>query len=182
MDRKLQKRLNLLAARNLNRRDFLYGLGSSIGSVALSHLLMQNDASASQSNLLAPKPQMVPAKAKSCIFLMMEGGPSHIDTFDPKSKLQDMHLTKFGRKGKQFSAMASGNRYYVQSPFKSRKVGQSGADMCEHFVHLAEVADEICFYRGCQAESVDHPTAMFHINTAKYTTKNKRPVKIAKKS
>ena len=165
MDRKLQKWLNLLAARNLNRRDFLYGLGSSIGSVALSHLLMQDDASASQSNLLAPKPQMVPAKAKSCIFLMMEGGPSHIDTFDPKSKLQDMHLTKFGRKGKQFSAMASGNRYYVQSPFKSRKVGQSGADMCEHFVHLAEVADEICFYRGCQAESVDHPTAMFHINT-----------------
>ena len=48
---------------------------------------------------------------------------------------------------------------------RARKVGQSGADMCEHFVHLAEVADEICFYRGCQAESVDHPTAMFHINT-----------------
>ena len=68
MDRKLQKRLNLLAARNLNRRDFLYGLGSSIGSVALSHLLMQNDASASQSNLLAPKPRWCLPKPNHAFF------------------------------------------------------------------------------------------------------------------
>ena len=44
-------------------------------------------------------------------------------------------------------------RFYVGSPFKSRKVGQSGLDMSDQWVHLPEVADELCNYRGCQAES-----------------------------
>ena len=108
---------------------------------------------------------MLKAKAKSCIFLTMEGGPSHIDTFDPKPKLAELHLEKFERTGHQFSAMSQGNRYFVQSPFTSRRVGNSGADMSEHFVYLADVADHICWYRGCQADSVDHPTAMYHLNT-----------------
>jgi len=114
---------------------------------------------------LYPKTPMLPSKAKACIFLMMEGGPSHIDTFDPKPKLNELHLQKFERAGSQFSAMSSGNRYYVRSPFESRQVGESGADMCLPFKHLGEVADDICFYRGCQGESVNHPTAMYHMNT-----------------
>ena len=150
-----------------NRRDFLYGLGASVGAVALSSLLgcESNSGELSLQGPLTPKSPMFNSKAKACIFLTMEGGPSHIDTFDPKPILEKHHLSKFVRQGKQFSAMSSGPRYIVQSPFTSRKVGQSGADMCEHFVHLAEVADDICFYRGCQGESVNHPTAMFHLNT-----------------
>ena len=165
MDDKTQRKLNLFAARNLNRREFLFGLGTSIGAVAFNSLLAQDTTFAQSANPLASKPQMILAKAKSCIFLMMEGGPSHIDTFDPKPKLRELHLKKFDRSGEKFSAMSSGERYYVESPFESREVGQSGADMSEHFVHLANVADDICFYRGCQAESVDHPTAMYHMNT-----------------
>ncbi len=165
MKDKTQRKLNCSAARNLNRREFLFSLGSSIGAIAFSNLLVQDGVFAEPANPLAAKPQMIPAKAKSCIFLMMEGGPSHLDTFDPKPKLHEFHMKTFDRSGKEFSAMSSGNRYYVESPFSSRKVGRSGADMCEHFVHLANVADDICFYRGCQAESVDHPTAMYHINT-----------------
>jgi hypothetical protein len=61
--------------------------------------------------------------------------------------------------------MASGQRYYVESPFSFRHVGRSGVPMCEHFQHLARVADELCFYRGCVAESIDHPTACYHMNT-----------------
>ena len=61
--------------------------------------------------------------------------------------------------------MSQGERYYVQSPFGSVKAGAGGADMCDRFVHLRSVADDICFYRGCQGESVDHPTAMYHMNT-----------------
>ena len=150
-----------------NRRDFLYGLGSSIGAVALSSLLGCETKSAGKlaSGPLKPVPPMFAAKAKACIFLTMEGGPSHIDTFDPKPALEKHHLSKFIREGENFSAMSSGNRYIVKSPFTSRKVGDSGADMSEKFVHLADVADELCFYRGCQAESVNHPTAMYHINT-----------------
>lgn len=149
----------------LSRRDFLFGLGPSIGAIAFSSLLATEEAPAAASSPLAPKQPIVPAKAKACIFLMMEGGPSHIDTFDPKPKLQGLHMKKFVRTGKNFSAMSSGNRYYVQSPFSSRRVGRSGADMSDGFKHLAGVADEICFYRGCQAESVNHPAAMYHMNT-----------------
>jgi len=156
----------------LGRRDFLYGLGSSIGSVALTGMLASEAAGAAGVNStpgagpLAVKAPMLPTGIKRCVFLMMEGGPSHIDTFDPKPQLEKIHMkTKFIEKNKFQSAMSSGNRYYVKSPFKSRKVGQAGIDMSAPWVHLADVADELCMYRGCQAESVNHPTACYHINT-----------------
>ena len=142
------------------RRGFLYTLGASLGSVAFSDLLAKETESP-----LAPKDPHLAPKAKACIFLVMEGGPSHIDTFDPKPKLEELHMKHFENVGEHFSPMSSGERYYVQSPFKFRKVGQAGIDMCEHFAHLPEVADELCVYKGCQAESVDHPTALYHINT-----------------
>src|SRR5262245_35782402 len=112
-----------------SRRDFLYGLGASLGSVALTALLARDTAAEQQRRPLSPRGGHFPAKAKNCIFLMMEGGPSHIDTFDPKPALAKLHLKEFVREGEQKSAMESGKRYYVQSPFKFRKCGQSGADM-----------------------------------------------------
>ncbi len=144
-----------------SRRRHLYGLGASLGSVAFSSLLAEEPAS----KPLAAKSGHAKARAKSCIFLMMEGGPSHIDTFDPKPKLIDLHLQRFTRKDEKLSGMASGTRYYVRSPFDFHQVGQSGADMSTEWRHLAKVADELCFYRGCQVESVNHPTAMYHVNT-----------------
>ena len=95
----------------------------------------------------------------------MEGGPSHIDTFDPKPKLSELHLKEFDRAGETQSAMSSGTRYFVQSPFKFLRHGDSGAEMCELWQQLSGVADELCFYRGCQVESVNHPTANYHVNT-----------------
>jgi len=148
------------------RRDFVYGLGASLGGVALTDLLAQETKAASKQNgPLVPKPVHVPAKAKACIMLYMAGGPSHIDTFDPKPKLAELHMQKFVRKDKFASAMASGERYFVRSPFSFRQVGQSGMSMCEHFEKLADVADDLCDYRGCQAESINHPTANYHMNT-----------------
>lgn len=151
-----------------NRRGFLYGLGAGVGAIALSSLLGCKPEHAPQAiteNPLKAKPPMLIPKARSVIFITLEGGPSHIDTFDPKPALEKYHLTQFERSGKQFSAMSSGNRYIVRSPFTSRKVGKSGADMSSPFVHMAKVADEICFYRGGQAKSVNHPTAMYQLNT-----------------
>ncbi|MCA9031714.1 MAG: DUF1501 domain-containing protein [Planctomycetaceae bacterium] len=145
---------------SMPRRSFLYGLGTSLGSVALSTLLAEE----SGSGALAPRNGHFPAKAKHCIFLMMEGGPSHIDTFDPKPALEKLHLKEFVRNGEQKSAMESGKRYYVQSPFTFRKHGESGADMAENWEHLSQVADEMCFFRGCQVDSVNHPTAMYQMN------------------
>ena len=154
---------NQAAARSLNRRSFLYSMGASLGSIALTGLNAM--AASSPAGPLALKKAHLPPKAKNCIFLMMEGGPSHIDTFDPKPALKDLHLQKFTRSGEAKSAMESGTRYYVQSPWTSRQVGQSGAWMTEPWQHLPGVADDICFYRGCQVDSVNHPTAMFQVNT-----------------
>ncbi|MDX2034722.1 MAG: DUF1501 domain-containing protein [Blastocatellia bacterium] len=147
-----------------SRREFLYSLGASLGSVALTALLARDAAAEQSDRPLAPKEGHFKARAKSCIFLTMEGGPSHIDTFDPKPELERQHLREFVREGRRKSAMESGKRYYVKSPFRFRKVGKSGADMAENWEHLAGVADEICFWRGCQVDSVNHPTAMYQMN------------------
>lgn len=154
------KEIELHFQRSVRRREAIFGVGASVGAIAFNALL-QSEAARADGSSSVPH---FPSKAKNCIFLMMEGGPSHIDTFDPKPKLTQLHLQEFTRTGQQKSAMESGKRYYVQSPFKFRKVGKCGADMAENWEHLAKVADEICFYRGCQVDSVNHPTAMYQMN------------------
>ena len=156
---------NRRSASSIPRRDFLFGLGASLGSLALTDLLAREARAAG--GPLAARPPHLPAKAKACIMLFMEGGPSHIDTFDPKPALDARHLEAFQRSGEKFSGMTRGNRFYVKSPFRFRRAGESGIPMSEHFVEMADpaVADELCLYRGCQAESVDHATALYHMNT-----------------
>lgn len=147
------------------RRQILSGMGATVGSclgaIALETLL-RSEASAGP---LSVRDGHVAARAENCIFLMMEGGPSHIDTFDPKPKLDQLHLSEFNREGETKSAMESGRRYFVRSPFRFRKAGESGADIARNWEHLAHCVDEICFYRGCQVDSVNHPTAMYQMNT-----------------
>lgn len=155
----------LTSGRHNSRREFLYGLGATLGSVALSALLPTDKAQGASMGPLNPKKGHLPTRAKNCIFLMMSGGPSHIDTFDPKPILSRLHLKEFVRQGKTKSAMESGKRYYVESPFKFRKAGESGADIATNWEHLAGCVDDICFYRGCQVDSVNHPTAMYQMNT-----------------
>lgn len=155
----------------ISRREHLYGLGATLGTAAFNWLLSRSaraaapDEAAAPANPLAPRQPHHKARAKSCIFLFMEGGPSHIDTFDPKPLLERVHLKEFQRDDKFASAMASGKRYYVKSPFGFQRAGQSGVDMCDVWEHLPKIADEICFYRGCQAQSINHPTACYHMNT-----------------
>lgn len=148
----------------LGRRTFLAGLGATLGSVAATALLADEARTPNRGHPLASRPGQVSATARNCIFLTMEGGPSQIDTFDPKPALAKQHLKEFTREGKQKSAMESGKRYFVQSPFRFIQAGRSGADMADNWTHLANVADEICFFRGCQVDSVNHPTAMYQMN------------------
>src|SRR5690242_6992034 len=88
------------------RREFVYGLGASLGSVALTAMMSGEAKAQAKSSALAAKAGHVPPRAKNCIFLMMEGGPSHLDTFDPKPTLTRMHLKEFQRNDKTQSAMA----------------------------------------------------------------------------
>jgi len=143
-----------------SRREALFGLGAGFGSVALTSLL----ADSTSANTSSSGPHHAP-RARRCIFLMMEGGPSHLDTFDPKPELSRQHLKEFTREGEMESAMSSGKRYFVKSPFDFIHAGASGADICTQWEHLAGVVDELCFFRGAQVDSVNHPTACYQLNT-----------------
>ena len=146
---------NTVAFASPTRREALFGLGAGLGSVALTSILQAEESSGLHH----------PAKAKRCIFLMMEGGPSHIDTFDPKPELAKKHLQAFKRSGDMESAMSSGDRYFVKSPFDFIKAGESGADICTKWEHLQAHVDDMCFFRGAQVDSVNHPTACYQLNT-----------------
>ena len=140
----------------MNRRSFLQGIGTGCAAGLLNPLMAENEI-----NPLAPKKPHHTAKAKACIVIFLEGGPSHIDTFDPKPALDKLHL-------KQFTAKifnADRKSYYVKSPFAFKKHGQSGIPMAEHFKQLGDVADDLCLYRGAYAESANHPSALSHMNT-----------------
>jgi len=145
-----------------SRREFLYGLGATLGGVAMTDM-MAADPLSKAAGPLAPKKSMHPAKAKNVIMLFIEGGPSQVDTFDPKPKLNQLHKTE----SKLTAGLEKGFKFYVGSPFGSRQVGNAGLDMCDQWIHMAdpEVADELCNFRGCQAESLNHPEALFHMNT-----------------
>ena len=151
--------------RCLDRREFFHGLGVGIGTVALHSLLQEDLLAAAKQSPLSPRRPHLPAAAKACIFLFMEGGPSHIDTFDPKPMLRQMEGKEFVREGKLVSAMAGGKRYYVPSPFEFARHGDSGLWLCDRLPHLSAMVDELCVYRGLTVESVNHPEACLHMNT-----------------
>jgi hypothetical protein len=146
-----------------SRREFVFHGGMGLGSVALTAMLA--DAARAASGL-TPKPPHHQARAKRCIFLLMEGGPSHIDTFDPKPKLEQLHMTRFQKERTRFEAnMNTGERYYVKSPFAFRRAGKMGIEINAILENFARVVDDVCFYRGLKVESVNHPTALYHLNT-----------------
>ena len=146
----------------LSRRQMLYGLGASLGSVAFSSLLA-GELEQAAAGPLSPKQPMHSPRAKNVIMLFMEGGPGHMDTFDPKPKLSELHKSE----SKLAYGQESGFKFYVGSPFGFQKAGANGIDMCDQWRHLADpyVADELCNFRGCQAESLNHPEALYHMNT-----------------
>jgi hypothetical protein len=157
---------------SLSRRNFLFDSALGLGSIALSSLLARELQATSlvaprslKSAIRNPQSAIVPAKAKACIFLTMDGGASHIDTFDPKPKLRELHLKEFTKERNRFmSAMESGKRYYIASPFNFMRA-KNGMELCDQLSHLADCVSDICFYRGAQADSPNHPTALYHLNT-----------------
>ncbi len=148
----------------LSRRELLAKAGAGLGMLALSDLLgdqaAADNGAPGAENPLAPKPGHFPAKAKSVIWLFMEGAPSAVDMFDPKPE-----LTK--RDGQRIDIdVFNGNPGpLMKSPFKFQQYGQSGAWVCEHYKHVAKHVDDFAFIRSCYSESNDHVPALYQINT-----------------
>ena len=152
-----------------SRREFFLRAGLGFGSLALSSLL--NDARAEIPEIdathpLAPRITHFAPKAKSVIFLFMEGGPSHIDLFDPKPE-----LTKHAGKplppsfGKVFTPMGVGSNTLMASRRKFEQHGESGLWVSDWYPHIAKVADEIALVRSCWADGVNHVGSVCQMNT-----------------
>ncbi len=147
----------------VNRRHFLQRAGAGFGSVALMDLLAGQGLLAADSasdGPLAPRTLHFPAKAKSVIWLFMEGAPSAVDTFDPKPE-----LTK--RDGQKISIdVFNGNPGpLMKSPFQFQQYGESGAWVCDKYPHVARHVDDFAFIKSLHSESNDHVPALYQINT-----------------
>lgn len=152
--------------RTLTRRDVLVRAAHGFGSIALASLLPPSAAAATRVNPLAAKPQHFPAKAKSVIFLFMVGGPSQIDTFDPKPALDKLHGQPLPESyGKVISQFTKGDTPLLRSPWKFAKYGQCGRDVSTLFPNIAQCVDDICFVRNFYTESTVHAPAMYQVNT-----------------
>ena len=117
-----------------------------------------------------------PPKAKRVIFLYMAGGPSHLETFDYKPKLAEMHgqpMPESFTKGQPIAQLQGQklNCFAPQHPFQ--KFGKSGQEICELFPHIGTVADDICIVRSMHTEAINHDPAHTFMNTG--TTISGRP-------
>jgi hypothetical protein len=145
----------------MTRREALRSVGCGFGMLGLAGLLEQTGRAAAP---LAVQPTHFPAKAKHVIFLFLNGGPSHVDTFDPKPALTRYH-------GKPTPAeQARGeqrNTTLLGSPFQFRKYGQSGLEVSEIFPHVGECIDDICVVRSMHTDLPAHPQAIIQFNTGR---------------
>ena len=150
----------------LNRRHLLQRAGGGFGLMALAGMLDQLGLSAGEGpNPLAAKPGHFPVKAKSVIWLFMNGGPSHIDTFDYKPELEK-------RDGQALAGLDQNTGFFtdqvgplMKSPFAFAQHGQSGAWVSEIFPAMAQQVDKMAFLHGCWTDSNNHAPALLKINS-----------------
>ena len=142
-----------------SRRSFFRECAGGIGIMALAQLLERDGLAAVPNvNPLAPKKPNFPAKAKSVIFMFMEGGPSQLDLFDPKPELakwngkplppsmtKDLHL-----------AFTKPNAAVLASPRTFEKHGQSGIEYSDYIPHIGSCADDICLVRSMYTDAFNH--------------------------
>jgi len=170
----------------VTRRAFLTGTATGLGAVALSTLLdphlaaggSSSPAESSAANKAAApapgrwrgvvNPLDHPARAKRVIWLTMAGGASHLETFDWKPKLAQMHGTPMPEsmtKGQQLAQLQGKKLVCFGPQTKFKKMGPLGVEMCELFEHTASVAGEICFIHSMTTDAINHDPAHMFMNT-----------------
>jgi hypothetical protein len=147
-----------------NRRSFLREACCGFGGLAFASLLGEHIARAGMRSPLAVKPPHAAAKAKSVIFLFMSGGPSHLETFDPKPLLNELHgqrrPAEFGQAKYQF---IEGDARLLGTKRKFKKHGDSGIDVSDLFPHTAKCIDDISVIRSCYGDMVVHSAAQYEL-------------------
>ena len=139
--------------------------GAGFGWIALQSLLARTGFAATPLNPLAAKLGHFPAKAKSIIWLFMNGGPSHVDTWDYKPELEKRDgqpMPGFDPKTGFFPDAVGG---LMKSPFAFKQHGQTGSWGSSLFPKLCEQVDKMAFIHSCFTESNNHSPALFMMNT-----------------
>lgn len=143
----------------LTRRDLLFKAGAGFGAVALSALLAEEAAAGSA----APH---FPATAKSVIWLFMEGGPSHIDLFDPKPELVKLAGKPLPKSfGRPITAMGTAENGLLPSKRTFKQHGQSGTWVSDWYPEIAQHVDDMAVIRSCWADGLNHVGSVCQMNT-----------------
>jgi hypothetical protein len=140
-----------------SRRDWLRTASAGFGYMAFAGLAAQSGARASAGPLSVKSPHF-PARAKRIIFLCMRGGPSHMETFDPKPAL----TAADGTQGRQPKSRLLGSRWAFQ------KHGQSGTEIVELMPETGRHADKLCVLRGMHTDNENHPQALEQLHTGSF--------------
>ena len=153
---------NNFMSRPLTRREMLGRCAGGFGSVALSSLLADPVYGKAKSPF-APKNTHHDPKAKSVIFLYMDGGVSQVDSFDYKPRLEKDH-------GKPFSAKINPTQFdnigkTLRSPWNFKQYGQSGLNVSDLFPYVGEMADDLCVVRSMTSKFSEHNSANFFLHT-----------------
>jgi len=150
----------------LTRREFLTRCGMGMGALSLGTLLGGLAPAQAEStaggiiNPLTPKSPQFPGTAKRVIHIFANGGPSHVDTFDPKPALDKYHGKEIPLRLR--TERKTGAAY--KSPFKFQKRGQSGIEVSELFEHVAESIDDMCVIRSMYADVPNHEPSLLLMN------------------
>ncbi len=151
--------------RLISRREMLTRCSNGFGGLALLSLLQPRERLSARigNNPQAPRaPQFAP-RAKRVIMLYMDGGPAHMDTFDPKPRLKAEHGKPFGLKKERTQFNNNGNTFGGHWEF--RKHGQSGLEISDLFPHVSRQADELCVIRSMVSEFSEHTNGNYFLHT-----------------
>lgn len=154
---------------NLARRAFLTRATAGLGWTALQTLLAKT--ATGYGGVVAPLHHT--AKAKRVIFLYQAGGPSHLETFDSKPKLAEMHgkgMPESFTKGQQIAQLQGRPLVCFGPQFGFKKYGKSGQEMTELFPHIGSIADDVCIVRSMWTEQINHDPAHTIMNTGAIVT------------
>ncbi|MCA9081212.1 MAG: DUF1501 domain-containing protein [Planctomycetaceae bacterium] len=148
---------------SLNRREWLWETALGAGGISLWSLLAGESLATAPNDPFAPRETHFPPRAKNVIFLYMDGGPSQVDTFDPKPRLQAENGQPFKMKIQPTQFDNNGNT--LGSPWKFSQHGESGLPVSELFPHVAECADDLCVIRSLTSKFSEHTNANYFLHT-----------------
>ncbi|MFO0904501.1 MAG: DUF1501 domain-containing protein [Pirellulales bacterium] len=162
-------------AADLARREFLLQGGAGFGALALQYLLARDAAAVAAEQAVGSSPASafpqsvgphLPARAKSVIFVFLEGGPSHIDLFDPKPELAKLAGKPLPESfGPVITPMGEYDAPLLASKRQFKQHGESGLWISDWLPHIAACADDLCVVRSCWADGLNHSNGVCQMNT-----------------